>query len=177
MTEAALCSKRWSDERRLASFLEKISPEPNSGCWLWAASYGTVGYGQFWNGETLIGAHRFSYEAHKGPIADGLYVLHKCDVRACVNPDHLFLGTQADNGADMVSKGRSCAGPRHGLRKHPERAARGERHGVSKLTEAQIGEIRAAPGLHKDIAAKFGISRQHVGAIKNGVVWGWSVAG
>ena len=92
----------------LDRFMQQVYPDPNCGCWLWGGSSMTKGYGQFSvAGKTSYGAHRFSYEAFKGPIPDGLYVLHTCDFRPCVNPDHLWLGTPVDNSRDMVAKNRS----------------------------------------------------------------------
>jgi len=84
------------------------------GCWLWTGRP-VQGYGRFRPSSrgTKIGAHRYSWELHVGPIPDGLDVCHRCDVPLCIRPDHLFLGTHADNMADMVAKGRSrlrCAG-------------------------------------------------------------------
>src|SRR5262245_58279388 len=85
-----------------------------SGCWLWDGSYSGGGYGTFYVGGRLkqMPAHRFSYEVHKGPIPEGLFVCHHCDVRECVNPDHLFVGTQSDNIQDMLIKKRG--NPRRG---------------------------------------------------------------
>lgn len=97
----------------LERFENKFVPEPNSGCWLWTAFTTPKGYGQFWDGICIWRAHRFSYKLYKGPIPKGLFVLHKCDVPECVNPDHLFTGTNAENVADMVSKGRQQKGPSH----------------------------------------------------------------
>jgi hypothetical protein len=85
-------------------FEQKYIPEPNSGCWLWIGAAGP-------NKGTrpMIGteyAARVSWKLHKGPIPPGLKILHKCDVSLCVNPDHLFVGTQLDNVRDMDAKGR-----------------------------------------------------------------------
>ncbi len=89
-------------ERR---FLESYTPEPNSGCWLWTGSVNTYGYGQLHSGPRLLTAHRYSYERQNGkPLKN--FGCHKCDVPACVNPDHIFDGTPKDNHADMIAKGR-----------------------------------------------------------------------
>lgn len=98
-------------------FYARVSPEPNSGCWLWAGGYFVSGYGSFHDRHTAERrrwrAHRLSYVIHFGPIVpDELYVLHRCDTPGCVNPDHLFLGTQQDNIADCYSKGRARERPR-----------------------------------------------------------------
>jgi hypothetical protein len=88
----------------LPKFLKRISPEPNTGCWLWVGSYCSEGYGLIWRGARALRAHRISHEHFKGPCGD-LMVRHTCDVRCCVNPDHLLLGTAKDNFDDMVQRG------------------------------------------------------------------------
>src|SRR5712664_2411772 len=103
---------------------EKLMPEPNSGCWLWLGSVRTsAGYGCLPVNGRSEGAHRASWMAFRGPIPAGQFVCHRCDVKTCVNPDHLFLDSHAGNMADMKAKGR---------------AARpiGEKQGGHKLEEA-----------------------------------------
>lgn len=117
-------------------FMAKVSKQ-TGGCWLWAACLNNKGYGEFaLDGVTRGLAHRASYVLFRGEIASGLCVLHRCDTPACVNPDHLFLGTQAENVADMARKGRTR----------------------SSLTLEQIREIRASRGEKaRDVAARFGL--------------------
>ena len=87
-------------------FYAKFAPDPATGCWLWLAGKLKKGYGQFSVGKKKITAHRMSWELHNGAIPNALLVLHKCDVPACVNPGHLFLGTYSDNIQDCIKKGR-----------------------------------------------------------------------
>jgi len=94
------------EQQVIERFLDKISPEPNTGCWLWNAVLTGTGYGNFMVNRSVYTAHRASFLIHKGPIPDGMQVCHKCDVRCCVNPDHLFLGTSQDNAIDKCNKGR-----------------------------------------------------------------------
>ena len=128
-------------------------------CWLWKLCVSTDGYGRVRVGNTATGrhlttTHRHSWTLCYGPIPDGLFVLHRCDVRACVRPDHLFVGTQADNMHDMIAKGREGArthperqirGNAHWTRQHPEQI-RGELNGRARLTAADVVAIRASDG-------------------------------
>lgn len=134
-----------------ARFWAKV--ERTSTCWLWTGAKDR-GYGKMYRSSGTVRAHRFSYELHHGtPPPAGL--LHTCDNPSCVNPKHLVSGTQADNIADAKAKGR---------------IAKGTKHYNVKLTEAQVKDIRMDTRLQREIAADYGISRQHVGAIKRGRV-------
>lgn len=143
-------------------FASKWTPEPNTGCWLWFGT--TVGgprvkvlYGQFWIGDRQYQAHRVSYDLHVGRIPDGLCVLHRCDNPACVNPDHLFLGTQADNVHDMHSKGRLGNSA-------PKNPAAGERSPRALLNDLAVVDIRARfkprgmGGNARTLAFEYGVS-------------------
>lgn len=138
-----------------------VMPEPNSGCWLWIGAVVPDGYGSmYWGGggRTTLKAHRASWILHVGPLNDEQHVLHRCDTPACVNPDHLFLGTNADNVADRCIKGRSAR-------------IRGSQQGRSKLTEDDAAVIFLDPRPYAEIAKDFAISKGPVAAIKAGKLW------
>ena len=93
--------KGWN---RLVSFEEKIERIPFSGCWIWMAGLARNGYGQTSENHKTKFAHRMAWKLYRGEIPDGLFVLHKCDIKCCVNPDHLYLGTQKDNIRDVLER-------------------------------------------------------------------------
>lgn len=144
-------------------FIRKV--EKTGTCWLWRGAFRPNGYGHLQVGGrrgATVSAHRFSYQAHKGEeIPDGMVVMHTCDTPACVNPDHLILGTPKDNMADMWSKGRG----------RPARLC-GEASSKAKLTEEQVRFIRANPDLgHKQIADMWGLSPNAVRGVRIGRTW------
>jgi hypothetical protein len=133
-------------------------------CWNWTAAMGPGGYGQFGVSKQrgLVVAHRYSWELANGPIPVGMFVCHKCDNRACVNPEHLFLGTQADNVRDMVAKGRG-------------RNPIGESHPRSKVTVEFVRMVReryACGGVSQpQLARETGIGVGHMYNILYGLSW------
>lgn len=134
--------------------------EKTSTCWLWKGAT-AKGYGILRTSHHNENAHRVSWQLHFGPIPIGSEVCHKCDVRNCVRPSHLFLGTRSENLLDASRKGRL----------EGRNVGRGERHGSHKLTDKQVLEIRAAKGTHRAIAKAFGIGKSTVGGIKRGTAW------
>lgn len=154
-----------------ARFWSKV--KKTNGCWLWTACRDSCGYGQFGVRGMITGAHRFSWFLATGTPPKGKVVMHKCDVPACVRPDHLSLGTQTQNVLDCVSKGRNgCArGDRHGSRTHPESRPRGERHTNAKLSDADVVQIRQRYPRESvgGLASEFGVSRQCVRRVATGL--------
>lgn len=132
------------------------------GCWEWKGNTNRHGYGQLQNrglAKNGVRAHVLSWVLHVGPVPSGMFVCHKCDNRRCSRPDHLFLGTCADNMADMVRKGRS----RFGIKNHN-----------AKFTEADVLEIVQAllnGERVTDIAIRFGCGTSRISTIKAGKSW------
>lgn len=160
-------------------------------CWVWESTMSRK-YGAFGISRTLmVGAHRFSYELYVGPIPPGMYICHRCDNPPCVNPNHLYAGTPADNVRDAVERGGLRKGLRKGMIKdetrrklsehsrrrrteHPESFRRGERAPQAKLTEVQVREIRnllAAGHFQSEVARRFNVSPTAISEIWNRRKW------
>lgn len=142
-------------------FLSKVDSSPGSdACWPWKGTINkATGYGQFSRGPKNAGyerAHRLAYRVAFGELPQGLCVCHRCDNPSCVNPNHLFLGTTADNVADKVRKGRSL---------------RGADNPGSRLSPETVLAVRAAVGTYAEIGRQFGITRQQASNIKNKRQW------
>ena len=144
-------------------------------CWLWTAGQFQNGYGQFRVGKKKVKAHRFAYTIAHGDIGAGMCVCNHCDTRLCVNPQHLFLGTPADNSADRNAKGRQASGINSGPYTQPGRRPRGERNGSAKLTVGQVRVIRDLHAHKKSSYAKlaeaFGVSKSTIANIVRGDGW------
>ena len=138
------------------TFWDRVSKSPT--CWVWRGGLTMAGYGRFQRAGRSVYAHRASFEEAYGPIAGGLQVLHHCDNPPCVRPDHLFLGTQADNVADASRKGRM----------HP-----GEANGAARLRTDDVRVIRDSVGPRAALAERYGITRAYVTDIRARRVWGW----
>ena len=157
------------NESDASAFWAKVNKTPT--CWLWMYSllsdiYNSGGYGQVTIRNRRLRAHRVAWELTNGPIPDGLHVLHRCDVRHCVNPDHLFLGTDADNIHDAMAKGRFVPPP----------VRYGEQHGLSKLTADDVATIRAlyaskSGWTHRSLGEKFNVTHTNICHILNNRTW------
>jgi hypothetical protein len=144
-----------------------LQVEKTPGCWLWVGNLGIGGYGRIVVNGVKVKAHRYSWEIHNGPVPDGLFVCHSCDRPGCVRPDHLFLGTNADNRRDSVEKGRHAVGYRMGEDCH-----------FAKLSADDAREIRRrhvrrsrGPNGTKAMAAEFGVLPEAIRRVLRGNSW------
>jgi hypothetical protein len=141
-------AKKLTKQEKLVSALYRFwsRVQEGPGCWEWMGSKKPAGYGQLNLAGKMVNTHKFSWEIHNGPVEAGLVVRHKCDNPGCVNPDHLELGTPADNVGDAVVRGRMQHGDGHYMR---------------KLEGKDIPEIRAAHAAGRgfvDLARDYGVS-------------------
>lgn len=141
--------------------MRKISINAARGCWDWVGSKDMDGYGRIRIEKKLRGAHRVSFAIHIGPIPDDMCVCHTCDNPGCINPEHLFLGTNADNTYDRNAKGRTAR-------------QTGASNGQSKITDDDVIAIRAVKarwGVNTRLAAQYGVSQPLISQIRAGKRW------
>lgn len=150
---------------------ERVFADPNSGCWLWEKAVLPDGYGQCRVAGHPTRTHRLAYMAFVGEIPVGLSVLHKCDTPACVNPSHLFVGTQRDNMIDAGRKGRIF------LQKSPEKSKLwghgkfGELSARTKLTADAVADIQSREDTIKSLMVRYGVSKATINRVRAGN-WG-----
>jgi len=169
MTETA--EARWKaaqekEKNMTKSFEERVwekvdIPHGGFGCWEWDASRTSQGYGRFSLDKKMVLVHRLIYEMVNGPIPDGLCVCHHCDNPPCVNPSHLFIGTNADNVRDRDEKGRTSS-------------RKGSDNTQAKLTEGNVKDIRTRlteGETTASVARMFGVSQRNIRKIGNHKVW------
>lgn len=161
---ARFCSRKCGITYRYGTpaqrFMEAVSPEPNSGCWLWTKYLDRNGYGLVGNGSDQIFAHRFAYAAFVGPLVNGMLVCHHCDNPTCVNPDHLFQATHRVNMDDMVAK---------------QRHKFGSQHHNARLTESDVKEIRFFSSIGqptRSLASLYQVSERTIRNARQGTRWG-----
>lgn len=154
-----------ANPEKLASLTRRMTDKIARGhpdeCWEWQSrarchgGYGAINAGR----GPKLRAHRVAWALHNGPLPDGLGVLHSCDNPPCCNPDHLFLGKQDANIADMRAKGRASRPPIH----------RGESHPHASIPDAEIPRIKVDPRSHEDLADVYGVSSKTIYRIRKGL--------
>lgn len=161
-TKSCGCGKTWVWKDHVAAFWKNV--DKTGTCWLWTGDLNNHGYGVFYRmmpGSRKIFAHRNSWILHFSEIPSSAKVLHKCDTPACVNPDHLFLGSQRDNIQDMLNKGRN----------NTANNLKGEDCKHAKLTEKQVMEIRRSEDSLRIVADQYGISKATASNIRRRNIW------
>lgn len=147
------------NERHLQRFWAQV--QKTEECWLWTGYLRNGAYGALWVDGKMRYTHRLSYEMHHGPVPKGMVVCHRCDVPACVRPEHLFIGTDADNMADMRAKKRGSPPPKLCGLANPN----------ATLTDEQVEEVRrlVAGGMkQRDVAKRYGVSQSTVWRLAHG---------
>lgn len=143
---------------QIERFMRQVMPVPIAGCWLWTGAQTGEGYGQvMFDGRRQV-AHRVSARIFLGGIPAGMFVLHRCDTPACVNPSHLFFGTLSDNSCDRERKGRGVDN-------------RGESHPKAILTDEAVRYILASNETASDLANRFRVNRETIYTVRHRRTW------
>lgn len=172
-------------ERDVARFHSRTHTAASDECWLWNGRPNASGYGRISLGGKAGGyqlAHRVAYAIAHGSIPEGAVICHECDTPACVNPAHLFPGTQRDNIRDASRKGRLATGEDHGLNRHPQCRQRGEGHWKASLSADDVRALRAEYEAGRDgtgprvtqqeLADRHGLTRRHMSDVLTVKRWG-----
>ncbi len=142
-------------------FWRNVNKKGPEDCWEWRGSKKSNGYGKLLIEGNHFQAHRVSWKLHFGVIPEGMLVLHKCDNRICVNPNHLEIGTQSKNITDAIKRKRVFPP-----------VFRGEKHPRAKLTTEEVKQIRSSKGkTQRELAKMYGVSRHHINKIVNNKMW------
>ena len=144
-------------------FWSNINKETEKGCWEWTGGLNFSGYGRIYYDKKRVFAHRFSYELHYGKFDTNLVVMHICDNTKCVNPEHLRLGTQADNVYDMVNKNRHVK-------------LKGSDNGFCKLNDEEVKEIKNYLknyyyGMYRELGRKYNVKYNTISNIHQNITW------
>lgn len=137
-------------------FMEKISPEPNSGCWLWTGHLNRLGYGLLYLHGKQVPAHRAALILFTRLPQPGENALHRCDNPPCVNPDHLYFGSQSENALDAYKRGRRPLG---------------ENHATAKLCDIDIAYIRLSKETNRALGIKYGVGYGTIGQVRRRETW------
>lgn len=160
-------------EQTINRFWSKVNRLSENDCWEWLAGKLDFGYGQFWDNEAgrSVSSHTFAYKITKGDIPKDKVVRHSCDNPACCNPNHLLLGTPAENNHDMKVRGRA----KPGLKDKPERSSKYEEHYLSKFTNEEVKQLRedikSGKDTIKSVAQKFNVTYQCIWLIAKERNW------
>lgn len=158
---SSACNREWQRKRNAEALDFFARVEKADGCWLWEGARNSAGYGILILNGRKVRAHRLAYEMAKGAIPNGLEICHSCDTPACVNPDHLWAGTHAENCADMASKNRGTKTTVLYCGHHPR----------AKLTASAVLSIREDRRPARIIAAEYGVSKGLIDKIRRRETW------
>ena len=153
-------------------FWERVERTDN--CWEWVGARNLSGYGHLWIAGGNISAHRISWLLHYGSIPSGMLICHHCDNPGCVNPQHLFLGTQKENLADRERKGRTPKGDRSSRRLHLDRYPTGERHYKAKFSIDEVLSIKQAVAngsCQRKLARQYEVHKDTIWRVVHGITY------